>query len=457
LILNKRELIENGSDRLGRRARRILVETLEFTLASLDPYELVKQQVKKRGTKLLVGHETVPLDDYDGVFLVWAGKASGAMTEALEQILADRLNGGLVVVPTGQPTPNLRRVKSVAAPHPTPNEDSVRAAGELVALVEKLKERDLLICTISGGGSALLSLPVQPLTIRDKAVVARLLMNAGATIVELNTVRKHLSAIKGGWLAKRSGAGKILNLVISDVVGDRLDSIASGPISPDPTTFSDAIAILKKYGLWGSIPRVAAKVLEKGNDGQMAETPKANDPCFRRVSHHILGNSMLACTSAQTYLRSHGIKAKILSSSMTGEARYLGSFIGSLMRHIETTREPFRKPCALVFGGETTVRVTGVGIGGRNQECAMGCAREIHGIVGAAMASIGTDGIDGPTDAAGAIVDGMTLSRSEALGLRFDELLGQNNSYRFFLPLRDLVMTGRTNTNVNDIAIAMLL
>jgi len=457
LILNKPELIRNGSGRLGRRARRILVDTLEFTLASLDPQELVRRQVKRRGTRLRVGRETIRLDDYDGVFVVGAGKASGAMTEALELILADRLTGGLVVVPTGQRTPNLSRVKSVAAPHPTPDGDSVRAARELLALAGKLRERDLLICAISGGGSALLSLPVETLTIEDKGTVARLLMNAGATIVELNTVRKHLSAIKGGWLAKRSGAGKILNLVISDVVGDRLDSIASGPVSPDPTTFSDAIAILNKYNLWGAIPRVAAEALDEGNKGQIPETPKANDPCFQRVSHHILGNSRVACASAQKYLRSSGIKANILSSSMTGEARYLGAFIASLVRHIETFREPFRKPCALVFAGETTVRVTGSGVGGRNQECAMGCAREIRGLAGVAMASIGTDGIDGPTDAAGAMVDGMTLSRSEALDLRFEELLDQNDSYRFFLPLKDLVMTGRTNTNVNDIAIAVLL
>lgn len=457
MILNKAELIENGSDRLGRRVRRILVETLEFTLASVDPHELVTRQVKRRGNRLLVGHETIPLGDYDRVFVVGAGKASGAMTEALEPILANRLEGGLIVVPTGQRAPNLSRVKSVAAPHPTPDESSVKAAKELATLAEKLNERDLLICAISGGGSALLSLPVEPLTIEDKGTVARLLMNAGATIVELNTVRKHLSAIKGGWLAKRSRAGKTLNLVVSDVVGDRLDSIASGPVSPDPTTFSNAITILKKYNLWGSIPRVAAEILDEGSKGRVPETPKASDPCFQKVSHHILGNSRIACASAQKYLRSKGIKAKILSSSMTGEARYLGSFIGSLVRQIATFREPFRKPCALVIGGETTVRVTGTGLGGRNQECAMACAREIRGLKGAAMASIGTDGIDGPTDAAGAIADGMTLSRSGALDLRFEELLDQNDSYRFFLPLKDLVMTGRTNTNVNDVAIAVLL
>lgn len=457
MILNRRELIENGSDRPTRRARRLLVETLEFVLTSVDPHRLVSQGVRRKGEKLLVDREIIRLNHYDSIFVAGAGKASGAMAEALEEILGDRLEGGVVVIPSGQKPPRLSRVRPAVAPHPIPDESSVRAAKGLVNLVQELGERDLLICTISGGGSALLSLPAGPLTIEDKGRVAQLLMNAGATIVELNTVRKHLSAIKGGWLAKHSSTGRILGLLISDVVEDRLDTIASGPISPDSTTFSDAIGILKKYNVWDSIPSTAVDVLCNGAQGAIPETPKAGDPCFRKVSHHILGNNRTACTSAQRYLRSKGINTKILSSSVTGEARYLGSFVGSLAREIVTLDEPFRKPCAFVLGGETTVTVTGSGRGGRNQECMMTCAREIRNLRGAAVASIGTDGIDGTTDAAGAVVDGMTLSRSESLNLELDELLVQNDSYRFFQPLKDLVMTGRTNTNVNDVAVAVLL
>lgn len=426
-------------------------------LASVDPHGLVSQHVKRRGDRLLIDDEIIPLHDYGGLYVVGAGKASGAMTETLEGILGDRLKGGLVVVPTGQQFAGLTRVKTVGASHPIPNENSVKAAREVVDLVEKLTNSDLLICVLSGGGSALLSLPVEPLTIADKGRVVRLVMNAGATIVELNTVRKHLSAIKGGWLARRSAAGKIIGLLISDVVGDGLDSIASGPISPDPTTFSDAIKILKKYGVLESIPSAAAEILRKGSEGSIPETPKANDACFRTVSHHIVGDNRVACTSAQRYLRSNGIRTRILSSSVTGEARDVGSFIGSLAREVVKFDEPFAKPCALVVGGETTVRVRGSGMGGRNQECAMACAEQIQGLSGVAMASIGTDGIDGSTDAAGAVVDGMTLSRSEAIKLEFDELLAQNDSYRFFQPLKDHVMTGRTNTNVNDVAVVVIL
>ena len=457
MILNRGQLIENGLDRPAARARRLLVGALEFTLASVDPHRLISQLVRRRGEKLFVDREVTRLDHYGSICVAGAGKASGAMVGALEQILGDRLQGGLVVIPSGQEPPRLGRVRSVVAPHPTPDESSVRAARELVDMVRELGDQNLLICPISGGGSALLSLPVQPLTIADKGRVAQLLMNAGATIVELNTVRKHLSAVKGGWLAKHSSAGRILGLLVSDVVGDRLDTIASGPISPDSTSFSDAIGILKKFNVWDSIPSTAADILRKGAQGGIPETPKAGDACFQKVSCHILGNNRTACVSAQRYLRSKGINTKILSSSVTGEARHLGSLVGSLAREIATLDEPLRKPCAFVIGGETTVTVTGPGRGGRNQECMMTCAREIRNLRGVAVASIGTDGIDGTTDAAGAVVDGMTLSRSESLGLELDELLARNNSYSFFEPLKDLVMTGRTNTNVNDVTIAVLL
>lgn len=457
MISNKAQLIRNGSDGPTRRARRLILDALEFTLASVNPHTLVSHGVKRRGDRLRVEGQDVSLGAYDRIFVVGAGKASGAMAEALEAILGNRLTGGLVVVPSGQEQPKLGGVRFVAAPHPTPDTNSVNAAKALVTLVEELNSRDLLICLISGGGSALLSLPIEPLTIEDKGNVARLLMNAGANIVELNTVRKHLSKIKGGWLAKRSHAGKILGLIISDVVGDRLDSIASGPISPDTTTYPDAIAVLKRYGLWEKIPDSAAKILTEGADGSIPESPKSGDLCFSRVSSHILGSNRIACSAAKRYLQSRGVKAEILTSSVTGEARHLGSFIGSMAREIALFNEPLRRPSALVLGGETTVTVTGSGRGGRNQECTMTCAEKIQGLKGVAMASIGSDGIDGPTDAAGAIADGMTVSRARQRSLKFDELLAQNDSYEFFKPLKDLVMTGRTNTNVNDIALLVSL
>lgn len=455
--MNKAELVDNSSDPLTRRARALLLSTLEFALASVDPHRLVTQHVKKRGGRLLVDGQPTSLTRYERIFVVGAGKASGAMAEALERILGSRLEGGLVAVPAAESVPRPTHVTLVEAPHPTPDENSAKAAKEIMALVESLSDRDLLICVISGGGSALLSLPIDPLTLEDKGTAARAIMNAGGTIVELNTVRKHLSAVKGGWLAKRCAAGRVIGLVISDVVGDRLDSIASGPISPDPTTFSDAAAVLDKYNLWNSVPSTVARILHEGIEGRIHETPKPDDACFRKVKNYIIGSNRVACVAMRSYLKSRGLAARILTSSVTGKARSLGTFIGSLARDVFTFDEPFRKPCALIVGGETTVRVTGSGLGGRNQECAMACAKEIQHLKGVAMASIGTDGIDGPTDAAGAIVDGMTIPRSDALRLKFEEVLANNDSYRFFLPLKDLVVTGRTGTNVNDVAVTVVI
>ncbi len=457
MILNRAELVNNAPDRSTGHARRLLVSALEFALASADPHRLVSHFVKKRGNRLLVGKEAIPLDGCDRIFVVGAGKASGAMAEALEGILGDRLQGGIISVPTKESAPKLSHVRLIEASHPIPDQNSMRAAEEIIALCRNLTDRDLLICAISGGGSALLSLPVKPLTLEEKSATMRTIMNAGSTIVELNTVRKHLSSVKGGWLAKHCAAGRVIGLVVSDVAGDRLDSIASGPISPDPTTFQDAIGVLDKYALWDSIPGSVRRILRDGAGGRIPETPKENDPCFQKVRTYITGSNRIACTAMQRYLRSRGLNVKILSTSVTGEARSLGAFIGSLAREISTFNEPFRKPCAFILGGETTVRVTGSGLGGRNQECAMGCAAEIQGLKAVAMASIGTDGIDGPTDAAGAIVDGMTIPRSQVLGLRFEQMLSNNDSYRFFSPLKDLVMTGRTHTNVNDLAAAVLL
>ena len=436
----------------------MLISALEFALNSVDPHRLVSRLVDRRGSSLLVGKkEVVPLEKWDRIFVVGAGKASGAMAEALEDILGDRLQGGIVSVPTNGSLHRLSHIRLIEASHPIPDRNSMRAAEEITALCRNLTDRDLLVCVISGGGSALLSLPVKPLKLEDKGKTIQAIMNAGGTIVELNTVRKHLSSVKGGWLAKHCSAGRVIALVISDVVGDKLDTIASGPISPDRTTFQEAIEVLEKYALWNSIPSLVRSVLSDGAEGRIPETPKSSDPCFQKVRTFVIGSNRIACTALQKYLRSRGLNVKILSTSVTGEARSLGAFIGSLAREISVFDEPFRRPCAFIVGGETTVKVTGSGLGGRNLECAMGCAEKIQSLRGVAMTSIGTDGIDGPTDAAGAMVDGMTIARAQTLDLSYEQMLSNNDSYRFFAPLKDLVMTGRTHTNVNDIAATVLL
>jgi glycerate-2-kinase len=284
--------------------------------------------------------------------------------------------------------------------------------------------------------------------------VTRGLLRAGATIRELNVVRKHLSALKGGWLAERLYPSVVLSLVISDVVGDGLDSIASGPLYPDPSSFSDAAAVLKRYGLWEGVPESVAALLRKGLEGRVPETPKPGSKQFRKVTNVIVGSNADATAAAVRLLRSRGKRPTLLTTSLEGEARSAGTFMGAVLLHAATTRP---RPSSFVVGGETTVTVRGGGRGGRNQEFALGAALKTDGNDGVAMVSLGTDGLDGSTEAAGAVIDGRTIARGRGLGLSPEEALAQNDSHGFFEGLGDLVITGPTGTNVNDIAVAVVV
>ncbi|MEM4701044.1 MAG: MOFRL family protein, partial [Candidatus Bathyarchaeia archaeon] len=276
-------------------------------------------------------------------------------------------------------------------------------------------------------------------------------------INEINTVRKHISEFKGGWLAKKAYPATILNLILSDVLGDPLDFIASGPTVPDSTTFSDAIKVLKKYRLWDRAPISIKKVLTDGEKRLIPETPKADDEAFERVFNVIIGNNRAASLAACEILKSEGLNSLLLTSLLEGEARHIGTVLASLAREISASGNPVKKPAGIVAGGETTVTVTGKGKGGRNQEIALAAALKIRGLEGVVIASLSTDGVDGPTDAAGAIADGKTIARAEALGLRAENFLTDNNSYSFFSQLGDLILTGPTGTNVNDVSVIIVL
>jgi glycerate 2-kinase len=295
-------------------------------------------------------------------------------------------------------------------------------------------------------------MPREGVSLEDKMEVTRSLLRAGATIQELNVVRKHLSALKGGWLAERLYPAVVLSLVISDVVGDRLDSIASGPLYPDSSTFNDATRVLRRYNLWESIPSGVAAVIRKGVEGKIPETPKPGSRFFRKVSNVIIGGNEDACNAAVRRLRSAGQKPTLLTTSCEGEARFAGMFLGSILGYAGTKT----RPTSRVVGGETTVTVSGHGKGGRNQEFALGTAMKIDGNQGVAMVSIGTDGLDGSTESAGAMVDGSTIRRAASLGLSPEEILAHNDTFRFFEKLGDLVMTGPTGTNVNDISVSVI-
>jgi glycerate-2-kinase len=327
----------------------------------------------------------------------------------------------------------------------------------MLDMAEKAKEDDLVICLISGGGSSLMPLPRGKISIADKREITNALLKCGATINEINTVRKHISDFKGGWLAKKAYPATILNLILSDVVGDPLDFIASGPTVPDSTTFIDAVKVLEKYGLWSKAPASIRKVLSDGKKGLMPETPKADDEAFKRVFNVVVGNNRLASLTAQEFLKSEGLNTLLLTATLEGEARHVGVMLASIAREVSLSGNPVPKPAGIIAGGETTVIVTGKGLGGRNQEIALAAARNLKDMNGAVVASLSTDGVDGPTDAAGAIVDGKTLERSAKNGLTPEEYLARNDSYHFFSKLGDLIVTGPTGTNVNDISVIIAL
>jgi glycerate 2-kinase len=454
-IKNAPALIENGRTKADKVARRLCLDAAEAALRAVEPSKLMHSKVRVVGKQIVAGGERIDLTKFRKVVVIGGGKASRAMADALESMLDGAISEGMVNVPGSQLGSGRRGriIRLHEATHPLPSKAGQEGVLEMLELVGRPDTETLVICLISGGGSAMLPLPGEGLQLADKVEVTRRLLRAGATIQELNVVRKHLSAIKGGRLAQRLYPCRVLSLVISDVVGDRLDSIASGPLYPDPSTYKDAERVLKKYGIWNTLPARAGRLLRRGLEEKVPETPKPGSKYFARVSNVIIGSNSDACDAAERQLSSTKSRPGVLTTTYEGEARSAGIFMGSVVQYAATGR----RPRSYIAGGETTVVVRGEGKGGRNQEFALGMAMKINGNHGIALVSLGTDGLDGPTDAAGAIVDGSTVQRSTPLGLSLEDSLLRNDSYGFFKGLGDLVVTGPTGTNVNDIAIAVMV
>ena len=454
IIKNREELLSNASSQKDRKAREIALDAIEEAFKTADPKRIMFSKVRLENESLKINGETFDLSKYRRIFVLGGGKASGTMAEALEEILKDRIEDGVIVVPKEVAKKHkLSRIKIYESSHPIPDESSVSGAKKIIELAKRAGDNDLVICLISGGGSSLMALPREGISLKDKQRVTDLLLKSGATINEINAVRKHISSFKGGQLAKAVYPASLIGLLLSDVLGDPLDVIASGPTVPDSSTFSDAVSILQEYNLWDKVPETIRKTLTEGMKGKIAETPKKGDPIFKRVKNIVIGNNRLACMAALSSIRKRGLNALFLTSFMEGEARHIGTFFGAMGKELMVTDYPIASPAAVIAGGETTVTVTGKGIGGRNQEIVLSAALKISGADGLVVASASTDGIDGPTDAAGAIADGKTVQRSRKLGIDPSEALRNNDSYTFFSKLDDLIITGPTGTNVNDISI----
>ncbi|MFX0197760.1 MAG: glycerate kinase [Candidatus Hodarchaeota archaeon] len=458
-VLNAKDLLKNASSKIDREARKAALRILAAALDSLDPRTVVKTHVHRVNEILKIDNLTFNLDNFKRVFVVGGGKASGAMAEAIEEILGSKITGGFVNILRGTKLGfKTNRIILNEAGHPIPDEDGMNGAKSITELVKKADRNDLIICLISGGGSALMPLPAGNITLQEKQNLTNNLLRCGGTIQEINVVRKHVSELKGGQLAKIAYPATLVGLILSDVVGDRLGTIASGPTVPDTTTFNDAIAILKKYDLWKSdIPESIKKRLISGMREEIPETPKPDESIFERTHNVIVGNNRLAAFAAHKEAKRLGFNALVLSTAVEGEARHVGTIYAGIITEILVSGNPIPKPAVVIAGGETTVTVTGRGKGGRNQELVLGTSLKINGLRGIAIASIDTDGVDGFTDAAGAIADGETMAHATKIGLNTTDFLENNDSYNFFSRVGDLIFTGPTGTNVNDLSVIVVM
>lgn len=430
------------------------------SISSVDPYKRLKKYLHIDRNHLVIKEErkkekVFNLNKFEKVYLLGTGKASSSMAQALEELLGNRITKGLITTKYGHGLP-LRFTKVIEAGHPLPDSKGLEGAKKMKELLLQTGPKDLVFFLVSGGGSALLPLPASGITLEEKQKLTQLLLACGADIKEINIIRKHLSQIKGGWMARWAYPSTLITFILSDVVGDPLDMIASGPTVPDPSTFKEAWEILEKYNLIEKVPSSIRNHLLRGKEKKVDETPKPGEEVFKKVFNLIIGSNFLALLEAEGEAKRKGFHTLILSSSIVGETREVARFHGAIAREVVFTDHPIPKPACILSGGETTVTLQGRGLGGRNQEFCLAGAFEIERVEKVVMLSGGTDGTDGPTDAAGAISDHTTLQRARAMGLDPKTYLRNNDSYHFFEKLGDLLITGPTRTNVMDVRILLV-
>lgn len=446
----------DGSRWDRRRLRQAAKDILAAGLHAADPARLVARHLRADGNVLHVGGSSYRLGKRGRLVVVSAGKAASAMGRAAEEVLGDRM-GEAIAVDSSAPARPLERTRLRVARHPLPDERGQTAASEVETLARGLGADDVLLVLISGGASALLPSPVRGLSLEDKAAVTSLLQRSGAAIGELNTVRKHLSRLKGGGLARIAAPARVVCLVLSDVVGDDLSTIASGPTVPDPTTYEDALEVLRARGVLAAAPKRVRRHLEAGAAGDVPETPKPGDPLFRRVATRVIGSNRWTIEAAAQEARRLGLTPLVLTSYLEGEAREAARALTSILRECVESGTPAATPVCLLAGGETTVTVRGEGAGGRNQELAVAAAEPLARFPNfAVVASMATDGVDGASHAAGGMVDHDTIRRAREAGLpSVGDILAANDSTNFLGPLGDLIVTGPTGTNVVDLTLLL--
>jgi glycerate 2-kinase len=441
---------------MKRMAKTIFAKAV----SAVDPSQRLKEMIRIDKNSLFIRTEVdsekkFKLDAFKKIFLIGSGKASASMAQAIEKIFGDRITKGLIATKYGHGLP-LKRTEIIEAGHPIPDQKGFEGARKIQSILKESGPEDLVIFLLSGGGSALLPLPAEGIKLEEKQQVTQFLLDCGADIREINTIRKHISQIKGGWLARWAYPSTVIGFILSDVVGDQLDVIASGPTVPDLSTFEEAWDILRKYDLIKRVAPSIQKHLLLGKEGKVEETPKPGNSTFERVFNILVGSNILALRAAENEASSLGLNTLVLSSSIVGDTREAARFHSAIAKEVMSSGNPLPKPACILSGGETTVTVKGKGLGGRNQEFALVGALEIAGLEKVVLLSGGTDGTDGPTNASGALADSTTVNRARSMGMDPKSYLENNDAYPFFEKLGDLLITGPTHTNVMDVHILLV-
>ncbi len=451
-----------------KKLRQDAIAIFQAGLRAVEPAAAVRRHVRREAESLVVGGRQYDLRAFHNLFVIGAGKAACPMAKVLEEMLADRLTGGHVNVKYGHLTPEkatagtfrplapLKKIQIQEAGHPVPDSAGLAGTQKILDLLATIEKDDLVIVVLSGGGSALLPMPSTNITLAEKQATTKLLLACGANINEMNAIRKHLSQVKGGQLARAAYPATLITLILSDVIGDPLDVIASAPTVADPSTFQEAQSILDKCGIRDQLPASVQQHLAKGVAGEAPETPKPGDTIFAKTQNLIVASNRQAIAAAQAEAKRLGYRTLILSTQIEGETREVARVHAAIAKEIRASGHPLPPPACVISGGETTVTVRGAGLGGRNQEFVLAAAIDIAGLSNVVILSAGTDGSDGPTDAAGAVGDGETVHRATQLALQPQTFLNNNDSYRFFSKLDDLLVTGPTNTNVMDLQLLLV-
>lgn len=443
--------MKNNNEKL----RLYIKDIFTSSVKAADPYEGVMKYVTLEDDAVVIDGIAYPFELYDNLYIVGGGKASARMGQAIEHIIGQRITNGWINTKDGHAV-SLKKITVHECSHPVPDQRGVEGTRKIIEILETADERSLVICLLSGGGSALMPAPAEGITLAQKQEVTRLLLGAGADIGEINTIRKHLSSLKGGGMARITSPARLHMLILSDVIGDRLDTIASGPAVIDATTFSDCVEICKKYDIYESLPAPVKQRFKKGVQGAVPETAKLNDAYLEKAVNTIIGNNTMSVTAAKDKAERLGFRTLVLSTLFSGEASELGTFFGAIASEIQSSGNPVSPPVCIIGGGETTVTIQGKGKGGRNQEMALSAARALAGKHNLVFLSGGTDGTDGPTDAAGGIVDGFTISRGIEKGISAEICLKNNDSYHYLKETGGLLVTGPTGTNVMDIQVLLI-